>query len=144
MSSKEFGNFGLVHKISQINFRHINILRDLIIVEVNYERKNEIQNSSVPKFDVEAKNWENSTAWRKLGTVSPFVSAIYIINRLDRETDLRNPSLRIARSVVERRNRYRVSNFLRGREWRKTSRKCPFWIRVSINLRMIRQTFDRS
>lgn len=98
MSSKEFGNFGLVHKISQINFRHINILRDLIIVHrstLNYERKNEIQNSSVPKFDVEAKN---STAWRKLGTVSPFVSAIYIINRLDRETDLRNPSLRIARS----------------------------------------------
>lgn len=98
MSSKEFGNFGLVHKISQINFRHINILRGLIIVHrstLNYERKNEIQNSSVPKFDVEAKN---STAWRKLGTVSPFVSAIYIINRLDRETDLRNPSLRIARS----------------------------------------------
>lgn len=97
-SIDEFGKFGLVHKISQINFRHINILRDLIIVEVNYERKNEIQNSSVPKSDVEAKNWENSTAWRKLGTVSPFVSAIYIINRLDRETDLRNPSLRIARS----------------------------------------------
>ena len=91
----------------------------------------------------EVQNVIRSKIRENLRPVS-FVSAICITNRLDRETIdyVTQPKCTNARRL-SRRNTVQVSNFLRGRELRKTSRKCPFRIRVSINRRTIRQTFDR-
>ena len=92
----------------------------------------------------EVQNAVRSKIRENLRPVS-FVSAICITNCLDRETTdyVTQPKCTNARRLSQRNTVKQVSNFLRGRELRKTSRKCPFRIRVSINRRTIRQTFDR-